>query len=54
MARVKLILEYDMGEYPDDEVPESPKDLEESFQQADVFPSDMVIIGMKVNGKVVR
>jgi hypothetical protein len=54
MPRIKVILEYDMGEYEEEDVPKSAQDLSESFFQRDVIVSDMDIIGMKVDGKVVR
>lgn len=54
MARVKVVLEYDMGEYEEEDLPKSAQDLAESFYQGDIIVSDMVIIGMKIDGKVVR
>ena len=37
MKRVKLILEYDMGEYPDDSIETEMKIWEDCLQQIDVL-----------------
>ena len=52
-TKVKLILEYDMGDYSDVEeeggtISTNPKDYEESFYQGDIFTCDMNIIGVKI------
>lgn len=54
MPRIKVVLEYDMGEYDLEDVPKNPQDLAETFYQGDIIISDMVIIGMKVDGEVFR
>jgi len=53
MPRVKLILEYDLGDdWPDDyPLSANPEDWEQYFGQADVLPCDMDIIEVKIDEK---
>jgi len=49
MPRVKLILEYDLGnDWEDYPISPEPKDWKEYFEQADIYPSAMEIVGVKI------
>ena len=48
MARVILTLQYDLGEYSEEDLREmSPKAWEETFFQSDVMIGDMDIVSVK-------
>jgi hypothetical protein len=48
MRKVTLVLEYEIGEFEDDEVSNDPEDWKDRFFQSDVFIHDMEIVGVKI------